>query len=281
MKKIKIICDSLLDLPKELIEENDICIIPLTVNFEGVEYIDGIDITKQQFYKMLRESKDLPKTSQVTYMTFKDTFEKYIAQGYSILYIGGSSNASGTYQSSVMARNDIEGNIYTYDSSLLSLGIGILALQAAKLARENKEIEEIVKELDKIKEKISVIFTVDTLEYLQKGGRVSMTKATIGNLLNIKPILNISNGTVAPKSQVRGKKQVIGKMIELLKEECKSNIENTEVIIGCGDNQEELEIVKEKVKELGISNIISVNIGSCICAHTGPGVIGMAYYSKN
>ncbi|RDY29034.1 DegV family protein [Romboutsia weinsteinii] len=281
MNNIKIVCDSLSDIPKQLVEEYDIHVVPLSVLFEDKEYVDGIDITKEEFYQMLRDSKKLPKTSQVTYMSFKTTFDKYLEEGKTVLYIGGSSNASGTYQSAVMAKNDTEGELYTFDSLSLSIGSGCIVLSAAEMAREGKSIDEILKHLEAIKKDTEVIFTVDTLEYLQKGGRVSLASATIGNMLSIKPILGIDNGSVGSRAQVRGKKQVIGKIIEMIKDKFGDNLENKRVIVGCGDNQGDLDILTSKISdELKLGKVESVHIGSCICAHSGPGVLGIAVCDK-
>ncbi|MGX4600600.1 DegV family protein [Faecalimicrobium sp. JNUCC 81] len=281
MNNIKIVCDSLTDLPKELIEKYDIEVVPLSVIFNEKEYIDGIDITKDQFYNMLRENESLPKTSQVTYMNFKTTFEKYTKDSIDVLYIGGSSNLSGTYQSGVMAKNDIEGNVYTFDSLSASLGLGCIVLTAAELVKEGKSIEEIISKLESLRNNTSVLFTVDTLEYLQKGGRISSAKATIGNMLNIKPVICLEDGLVKPLAQSRGKKQVISKMVELIKENHGEDLTNKRVIIGCGDNKSDLELLKKKLsEELKVGELIFINIGSSICAHTGPAVVGIACSDK-
>ncbi|MEG1312254.1 MAG: DegV family protein [Romboutsia sp.] len=281
MNNIKIICDSLTDIPTELIEKYDIDIVPLSVIFNDKEYIDGIDITKDEFYKMLRDNESLPKTSQVTYMSFKKVFEKYIKENKSVLYIGGSSNLSGTYQSAVMAKNDIEGEIYTFDSLSASIGGACIVLSAAKLVKEDKDINEILSHLEKLRNSISVFFTVDTLEYLQKGGRISLAKATIGNMLSIKPVISLEDGLVKPLAQARGKKQVIGKIVDLIKENHSQDLTNKRIIIGCGDNNQDLDLLKKKImEELKIGDLIFVNIGSCICAHTGPSVVGIACCDK-
>lgn len=215
MKNLKIICDSLSDVPKDLLDKYDIDIVSLTVILEEREYKDRIDISGDEFYKRLREENVYPKTSQATYAQFKEIFEKYANEDREILYIAGSATATGTYQSAVMAKNDVDGKIYTYDSNLLCMGTGLLVIKAGELASEGKSVDEILPVLDELKEKAFVIFSVDTLEYLQKGGRISSTKAAIGSILNIKPILEIRDGLVSQISQVRGKKNVISKIIVL------------------------------------------------------------------
>lgn len=278
MNNIKIVCDSLSDIPKELVQKYEIQIVPLSVIFDGNEYIDGIDITKQEFYNMLRKNENLPKTSQVTYMAFKNIFEEYISQGKEILYIGGSSNASGTYQSAIMAKNDIEnGVIHTFDTLSLSIGSGNIILSACRLMEKGKSIDEIIKYLSNLRNSISILFTVETLDYLQRGGRVSLARATIGNMLKIKPILGLEGGFVKPLTQARGKKQVINKIVDIIKEKHGDNLSNKRIIIGCGDNDFDLEDLNRHIKEeFKLKEIITVKIGSCICAHTGPGVLGIS-----
>ena len=192
MSNIQIICDTMNDVPKEIVEKYNIEILPATIVFDGIEYKAGVDIEGDEFYKMLRSSNSMPTTSQVTYATFKDTFEKYLDEGKKILYLSGSSAASGTYQSAMIAKNDIESDdIHIFDTYSLCIGGGMLITEAAIMAQESNDIDYIINKLNEYKEKVEVYFSVDSLDYLHKGGRISGTKATIGTILNIKPILKI------------------------------------------------------------------------------------------
>ncbi len=301
MSKIKIICDSLCDLDKSIVEQNDIEMIksiveqndiemiPLTVIIGEKEYRDGIDISKDDFYKMLRNENVYPKTSQVTYGQFKEIFGKYnkdedtsilyiidiskddfykmlrnenvypktsqVTYGQfkeifgkynkdedtSILYIAASSSATGTCQSAIMAKNDMSGDIRVFDSQQVCYGIARYVIEAIaiKLREEGKTIDEIVEALEAMKEKVFVMFCTDTLEYLQKGGRISSTKAAIGNILNIKPILYVKDGLVSQLSQVRGKRNLVSKMVELTKDEC-GDLSGQTAYVGYTDNDEYL-----------------------------------------
>ena len=236
MSKIKIICDSMSDLTKEQIEKYDIEVLPLTVILEDKEYKDGIDFELDEFYKILEDKKVYPKTSQVTYGQFKTVFDKYIAEGRIIFYVASSANATGSYQSAVMAKNDTDGEIYLYDASNLTFGAGIFVLRAAELVEQGKSVEEIIPELDLIKEKYCLVFSIDSLNHLQKGGRISSTKAVLGNILNVKPICEVKDGLVTQLGQVRGKKNIINKLIEATEELTNGQIDNKVMYVGYMDN---------------------------------------------
>ncbi len=281
MNNIKIICDSLSDVNKEYLEQYDIDVVPLTLILDGKEYRDGIDMKPEEFYKILREENAYPKTSQATYAQFKEVFEKYTKEGKTVLYISGSSAATGTYQSALMAKNDTCGDIYLYDTNNLTFGAGIFVLRAAQIIQDANNIEEVFEALDEIKEKYILMFSVDTLEYLKKGGRISSTKATVGSLLNIKPILEVKDGLVTQVGQVRGKKNVLNKMFEHVKERLGDDLEQDVVYIGCSDDPKETEKLTQMAKDaFNPKKIGYFTVGTCIGAHSGPGVGGILVFKK-
>lgn len=272
---IKIICDSISDLPIEIIEKHDIEIVPLTVLFNGKEYLDGENLSNTEFYKMLRETDSMPKTSQATYAQFKSIFEKY--DDKEILYIAGSSSASGTYQSSIIAKNDGHDNVTVFDTQNLSIGSALFVIKACEMVEKGYSIKEIVSKLEELKNSEEVIFSVDNLEYLKMGGRISSTKAILGNLLSIKPILEVKDGLVAQKSQVRGKKQIYSTLVNSLVNKYGNDLSNRTIIIGAGDNEDDFNILKEALlKEATVKELYFVNIGCVICSHSGPGVVGIS-----
>ena len=279
--KIKIIADSLSDIPKYLVDKYNIEVIPLVVIFEDGEYRDNVDLSNIEFYDKLRNSRKIPKTSQITPSTFEEAFRKALKENDKVLYVGGSSRATGTYQSAVLAKNIIESDdIYTFDTLALSYGCGMIVVEAAKMAQENCEIETILDKLQYIKDNKDYIFTVDTLEYLQKGGRISSTKAAIGTILNIKPILTVEDGLVVQIDSVRGRKKIIEKMIEIMKSRA-TNFENQTVVISHGDNEELQLKLKEAIEnELSPKEIILGEVGSTIGTHSGPGIVGIFYMKK-
>ncbi|SCH61546.1 MULTISPECIES: DegV family protein [unclassified Romboutsia] len=274
---IKIICDSISDLPINILNKYDIDIVPLTVLFNGTEYLDGENLTNDSFYKMLRETNSMPKTSQATYAQFKSVFEKYSNEDTEVLYIAGSSSASGTYQSAVLAKNDGHDNVTIFDTQNVSIGSALFVIKACEMVANGKSLKEILNYLEDIKGTEEVVFSVDNLEYLKMGGRISSTKATLGNLLSIKPILEVKNGLVSQKSQVRGKKQIYSTLVNLIFSKYGKDLKDKTIIIGCGDNKIDLDIMKDLLlKETSVNNLYFVNIGCVVCSHSGPGIVGIS-----
>lgn len=273
---IKIVCDSISDLPQEIIDKYDIDIVPLTVIFDNKEYLAGENLTKKDFYKMLRESDNMPKTSQATYVQFKSAFEKY-DENTKVIYIAGSSIASGTYQSAMLAKNDGHDNVFIFDSQNLAIGSALFVIKACEMVEMGYSVEEIFSTLERYKNNVEVVFSVDTLEYLKMGGRISSTKAALGNFLSIKPILEVKDGLVSQKTQIRGKKQIYSTLAKTIVSKFGKDLKDKTIIIGCGDNTEDLEIMKESLeKEAEIKNLYFVNIGCVVCSHSGPGILGIS-----
>lgn len=273
--KIKLICDSLCDVPEELVKKHNIEIIPLTIIINENEYKDGVNISNEEFYKMMKEGKDVPKTSQATYMEFKEVFDKY-AKDYEIVCITGSSKSSGTYQSAVMAKNDTEGKIEVFDTLTLSLGSAQYIIKACELLDTGIDSKEMIKELENIRESVNLFFVVNTLEYLKRSGRVSVTTATIGNMLNLKPIFGVKDGNISLLDKVRGKKHAVHTIIDLIKEKYET-LEDKNIIIGYGSNEKDFNELKKEVEEnIKAKSIYMTRGGACICSHTGPEILAIS-----
>ncbi|MGL5693492.1 MAG: DegV family protein [Peptostreptococcaceae bacterium] len=281
MSDIKIICDTMNDVPQDIVEKYDIDVLPATIIFEEKEYRAGVDLSGDEFYKKLRESSEIPKTSQITYATFSEVFNKYLNEGKTVIYLAGSSASSGTYQSAMLAKSDIEGPVHIFDTYSLCIGGGMLIKEAAIMASEGKDVETILSELEKLKEKSIVYFSVDSLEYLHKGGRISGAKAAVGTLLNIKPILRIEDGMVKQRTQVRGSKKIIPTLIDKLVEEIGTDFSDKDVYVAFGDDIELRDKFVEKVKEkINPRNVYTMQIGACVVCHSGPEVLGIACLNK-
>ncbi len=275
---IKIVCDGISNIPEFLANEYDIEVVPITVILDGKEFKEN-EVTHEEFYEMMKVAKEMPKTSQPSYTEFKEVFDKYAQQGKTILYIAGSSKSSGTYQSGVLASKDVDGEVYAYDSMSISFGCGMMVLEAAKMAKEGKDLESIINKLDELRDKVFVSMSVNSLEYLQKGGRISNSKAFVANILNIRPMLTVKDGLIFQEGQVRGNKKIIPEIIKRTKQACGTDFSDKIVGIGCGDNLEERDKLKELViKELNPKEIIEITINPPMCSHSGPGFIGLTCF---
>lgn len=276
--KIKLICDSMCDIPEEIVNKEFVEMIPLTINIDGKEYKDGIDFTKEEFYNILNNSNSLPKTSQVTYIDFKEKFEKYTKEGYDVICITGSSKASGTYQSANLAKADVEGNIYIFDSLFLSLGSGQYIIKASHLIEEGDlSASEIVEELEKLRASVDLLFVPFTLEYLKQSGRLPSVVSFVGNMLSIKPICSMQDGKNKIVSKVRGTKQIASKLVDMILELNNGQLEDKIVTIGYGSNEVDFKKLQEEVsKRINAKKVYITRGGSCICSHTGPEILAIS-----
>ena len=276
--KIKLIYDSMCDIPEEINNKEFVEMIPLTINIDGKEYKDGIDFTKEEFYNILNNSNSLPKTSQVTYIDFKEKFEKYTKEGYDVICITGSSKASGTYQSANLAKADVEGNIYIFDSLFLSLGSGQYIIKASHLIEEGDlSASEIVEELEKLRASVNLLFVPFTLEYLKQSGRLPSVVSFVGNMLSIKPICSMQDGKNKIVSKVRGTKQIVSKLVDMILELNNGQLEDKIVTIGYGSNEVDFKKLQEEVsKRINAKKVYITRGGSCICSHTGPEILAIS-----
>ncbi|KPI55381.1 6-phosphogluconate dehydratase [Clostridioides difficile] len=277
--KIKLVCDSLCDIPDEISEKDYIEIVPLTVIFNDKEYIEGVDIKKEEFYKKVKEIKQIPKTSQATYMEFKEVFDKFTEEGYHIICLTGASNASGTFQSAMIAKNDVDENekIHIFDTRNLSLGSGQYVIKACELLEEGLGFEEIIDELENTRSSVRLLFAPYTLDFLKQSGRVPVATALIGNMLNIKPIFFFDNGEAKLVNKVRGTKNIASKLVDIILEMNEGSLEGKIVTIGCGDNLHDCEILKDEVnKRIKARRVLFTRGGVSICSHTGPDILAIS-----
>jgi len=276
-EKITIVTDSTCDLPIELIQKYNISVVPLYVRFGEKVYREGIDITGNEFYQRLKGTIS-PSTSQPSPQDFITVYQELNQDDNSIISIHISSKLSGTVQSAIMAKNELNlEKIEIIDSLQTSISLGMIVLEAAKLCQGQKSKNEIINSISKLIHEIRTIFTVDTLEYLQKGGRIGKAQAFLGSILDIKPILGIQEGEVIPLAKVRGRKKMFSEVIEKIKEDIGTKKINVGLVHA---NSQELGL---KLKDLmyehfQIKECIFSQIGAVIGTHTGPGTLGVGYY---
>lgn len=277
---IKLICDSLCDIPDDLYNKEYLEIIPLTLILDGKEYRDNIDLTKEEFYERALKSIQVPKTSQATYMQFKEVFDKAMEEGKKVICITGSSTKSGTYQSALLAKNDTDGPIHVFDTEQLSLGAGQYVVRACDMIDEGLSYDEVLSGLEKVRDTVSILFAPSSFDFLKKSGRVNLSTAILGNMLNIKPIFIMEKGEIALVSKVRGVKKLVGKLIDMVLEKNEKYLGEITIIVGYGSNLESFAKLKEEVEkrlEDKVKKIVYAKGGACICSHTGPDIIAISY----
>lgn len=280
MSKITIIADSTCDLSEQLINEYEVNIFPLYVNFGETVYRDHIDITPELLYKKVEELNQLPKTSAASYGDYYNAFEKEINKGNQVLFFSISGSLSSSYQNAMLAKEEFGDNVEVIDSKNLSTGIGLQIIKAAKLIKENKTLQEVKVEVEKIIPNVRSKFAVDSLEYLHKGGRCSGATRLFGTLLQIKPVISVSDGKMDVVAKTKGKKKALQFMLDDIIAN-KENVDLDYIMVTHTYADEEAKYLQEKLKEeFPSANVAITNAGSVICAHCGKGTIGILYILK-
>lgn len=279
MSRVRIVTDSTADLSEEIIKDLQIEVVPLKVIFGEEVYRDWIDLKPKEFYDKLKASTILPTTSQPSPGEFAEVYQNIGKDGTSIISIHISSELSGTYQSAFLAKNMIENiDIEVIDTKLVAMALGIIVIEAARAAKEGKSKEEILALIDNLKSKIKLIFIVDTLEYLQKGGRIGKASALLGSILNIKPICILSEGIVTPYSKMRGKTKAIEKLMDFMHEDIKENQPIICSFIHCDDYDSVLQLKEIIEKRFNVKDSSVTDVGAVIGTHVGPGTVGVIFY---
>ncbi len=279
-----IIIDSCTDLPYEYIEKNNIPVVNFTYHFKGQDYIDDFfqSMSSKAFYDDVRNG-EMPTTSQVNAEEYIKVFRPFLKEKRAIIYLCFSSALSGSYNSSLIAKDTLleeypEADITLIDTKAASLGSGLIAWYAIEMLEKGATKEEIVEWVENNKLKVAHWFTVNDLNHLKRGGRVSGTTAFIGTILDIKPVLHVDNeGRLIPLSKVKGRKKSIRALFDKLRD----NIVNPEqqvIFISHGDSLQDAQYLAELIKaSYNVKDIIINNVGPVIGAHSGPGTIALFF----
>lgn len=278
MEKIKIITDSTLDLPAELIREKDIEVLPLLINFGEESYLDGIEITTKEMIDKIDATGVLPTTAQVTPNRFEESFKKYLDEGYKIVALTLSSDMSGTYQSACIAKDMLESDdIIVIDSRNVTSGLGLLVLKACELRDKGLGIKEIEEGILKAIPKVKCSLNFESLENLVRGGRLSKTAGTIGSVLGLRLILEIKDGKMSVKDKVRGSKKALKKLV--------SDFESADVDFDLPIvllellNEDVYQGLKIYFQEKNI-NYIDAKVGCTVGIHSGIKPCGIFFFEK-
>lgn len=281
---VRVMTDFAADLPVDFIKEHNVGVLPFYINFGEENRLADENFTPDEFYDMVRNTDDIPKTSQCTPEIIETMFRKYAEGGAAVVYASISAAASGIVNSARMTAERLkeeEGlDITVVDSHSFSMGIGKPVMEAVLMAEAGAEKEEVVNFLTETYERDRVYFVVDDLTFLKKGGRIKATTAIIGDLLDIKPILYSNDGLVEVYAKVRGSKKAISKLVDEAVEKM-DNPKEGEIIVLEADAKEKAEIlIKMLEKKLSPKKISTYQVGPVITSHAGVGVLGIYFKHK-
>lgn len=280
---IKIVTDSTSYIADEYIKKYDINIVSLNVIINGVSSRE-VDIENEVFYEEIRNSKEIPKSSQPIPEEMLNTFREIVEDGDSIVGIFLSSKMSGTYSNANMIKDMIledypDAEIHILDSKTNCMQMGFAVIEAARTASEGKSINEVINAANHVINNSRFLFTPETLEYLKKGGRIGGAAALFGNVLQIKPILTVVNGETSVFKKVRTRKKAIEEIVKTVLEEIESKGFGDIVVHHINCQEDGLKLAKALENKLG-KKVEIQSIGPVIGVHVGPGSIGIAYYTK-
>ena len=289
MNKIAILTDSCCDLPKETIKELGINVLPFTLTVGGESFREIYDKSTKEFYELLETTDEIPKHSQISPITFEETYKELFEKGYTdIISVSINSKGSGTFNNSVLAKNDFYENnpeaegkmrIYNIDSKCYTLFYGYPVMEAAKKIRRGAEPEEIVAYLEDWFN-VSAIYAVPfTLKYAKKSGRISAAKAFAGELLGLKPVIMFADGNTETVDKIRGEKNIVSKLVEIVE---KNMTPQTPYIMLHGkDDTVAKEVEKELAKKTGRKAEMFGSIGAVVTANIGPDLVAVVVRRKN
>lgn len=280
---VKIVVESSSDIDSVEASKLGIIMIPIPVSFGEEEYLDGVNLSREEFYDKLAQSPSLPKTSMINSYKFKEVFEEIVGNGDEVVAIMLSSNLSGTYNSAQKASEGLEDKVYVVDSLSATAGIKLLAEHALHLIASGKTAKEIFKILEDKKNKLQIYAMIDTLKYLKKGGRVSPLVAFAGELIGIKPMIAVLNGKVEIVGKVVGVRKAVSYLNAEVEKIGGIDFDMPFYMLYSGKDQTTIDkYISDNFQmwQCGIENVKKLCIGATIGTHVGPGGIGIAFFSK-
>lgn len=276
---LRIVMDTAGDLPEGWKQEYGIDLIPINIIHEGKTYLQGVDIGYEKFYKIVEESEQLPSTSQPTPYQFIEFYRSIAEPGDTILSIHITERLSGTKASADQAAEELkdEFNVIPFDSASGTICMGMMAKKAREMDRNNQQIKDIIHELERIRSKMELVFTLDTLKFAQMSGRIKYLQAALASLLNVKPIIELKNGVIEMGEKVRSR----AKSIALLIEKMERKFGDTAIqagVVHARDRQAGLDLLQKVVSNFNCQEAVLGEISISLAAHFGPGALGIAAY---
>lgn len=277
MARVKIVTDSTSDLPPALVKEWDITVVPLSIHFGSETYLDGVNLSEEQFFARLAASPVLPTTSPPSVKTFQDVYAKLSQTTDAILAVHISSKLSATYAAAVAAREALTNRcrIVIVDSTLTSMALGFMALNAAKSAAAGESLDDIAEQVRGMIPQTHILFFVDTMDYLQKGGRIGKAQALMSNVLNVKPLLRLEDGEIQPVERLRTRAKALERLYEFVADFPK--IEELAILYSTTPNEANT-LAKRIDAVFSRQRIQVLPYGPVLGVHVGPGAMAVVVY---
>jgi len=279
-QKVAVVTDSTAYIPEEALDNLAVPVIPLWLIWGEERFRDGVDIDPPSFYSRLCKSKDFPTTSQPSAGEFVDFFRRVAAERDTDTIVGVhiSSGISGTVASAEAAKAQLpELNITVVDSLSTAMGLGFIALAAARVAAAGGSVPEVIAAAEDTQSRLSVLFAVETLEYLHRGGRIGGAKRLLGTALNIKPLLHLEDGRVEALTQVRTKRKAVARMLDIAQERLGEHRMGEAAVIHVASSDEAADVADRVKERFGVSTVYRTTVSPVIGAHAGPGTVGVCF----
>ncbi len=275
-RAVAIVTDSTADLPALLVKARGITVVPLTLNFEGRSLLDGVEIRPSEFYRKLPNATTHPTTSQPSPGRFAEAYADLLNDHSEVVSIHISEKLSGTYASAVQGAEMVDASrVHVIDSQLVSMSLGLLTLAATEMVTQGADASAIARRVMDMREQVQTYFSVATLEFLRRGGRIGRASAMLGSVLQVKPVLCIRDGLVTPLERVRTFDRALSRVVELTREVDRGK--GLCVIVGHADAESDAERVARELEPVAETLMIQP-LGPVVGAHAGPGVVGVGCY---
>jgi DegV family protein with EDD domain len=279
-RKVAVVTDGTSSLTQAMGQEYGVHVAPIYVMFGTQTYRDGIDLDAESFYSLLRDSEQLPTTSQPTVVDFVQMYTDLSHQAEAIVSIHVSPKMSATLDSALLASKELpDVPIHVIDSRTVSMGLGLMAIAAARAAAAGQDATEIVRLVEGLIPKMNIFFTVETLEYLHKGGRIGGATALLGSALSIKPVLYVNDGQVGPLEKPRTRKRAIGRLLDLMAERVGASEVVHATVLHCDVPDEAQALAEQVAARFHCVELLTTEAGPIIGTHAGPGTLGLVFYT--
>lgn len=278
---IKIVTDTTCDLLPEMVKEHDITFVPINIQFGTDSYQEGVNMDWDLFYRKIEEMGILPTTSQPSVGEFTEVYRRLAREGAdAIISTHVTAKLSGTYQSACLAAEEVkdEVKVYPHDSAAGAAALGLACVEASRMARAGKTPEEIVARLDEIRSRVNVLFVMENLEYPRKSGRVGGLAATLGSILNMKPIVSLEDGLLDMVEKVRTRKKSLDRLLDMMEERVGTTDPVNLGVVHSRAPEVGQEMLSRAQERFNCSESYLVELCASLTVHFGPGMIGLCFY---